>query len=68
MLFGQLRNHLADQMRNAYDQRVAHAKRPLDVGHTRIRPAFGESLQLVQLVWHQPAVAAVLRLHDMLAP
>lgn len=55
-------------MRNAYHQRVAHAEGTLDISHARVRPAFGEPLQLVQLVWNQPAVAAVPRLHNMFAP
>ena len=55
-------------MRNAYYQRVAHAESALDIGHVRIRPTFGEPLQLVQLVRNQPAVAAVPRLHNMFAP
>lgn len=55
-------------MRNAYYQRVAHAEGALDIGHARVRPALGEPLQLVQLVRNQPAVAAVPRLHNMLAP
>lgn len=67
-LFHALGDYSSNHMRNAYHQRVAHAEGALDVCHARVRPAFGEPLQLVQLVRNQPAVTAVPRLHNMLAP
>ena len=44
------RYRLADTVRNTYDERVAHAERAIDIAHTGIRPALGETLQLVELV------------------
>lgn len=53
-------------MRYAYRQSIAHSENPPSVGHPRIGPAPRERMQLVELVWHDPAIAPALAPHDVL--
>lgn len=53
-------------MRYAYRQSIAHAESPPSVGHPRIGPAPRERMQLVKLVWHEPAIEPALAPHDVL--
>ena len=54
-----LGNSLPNAMRNPNDERIAHAERTIDVAHAGIRPALGETLQLVQLVGNEPSIPTV---------
>lgn len=53
-------NHgLADAVRHAGDERVAHAEGSMTIGHAGICPAFWESLELIELVGNEAAESAV---------
>ena len=56
----------ANAMGHAGDERVAHAESSMAVGHTSIRPALGESLELIELVGNEAAETAVGALDNML--
>lgn len=62
------RYRLTDAMRDANDERVAHAERTVNIRHAGVRPALRETLQLIELVGNQTTVPAVAGLYDMLAP
>lgn len=53
-------------MGNTGDECVAHAEGSMAVGHAGVRPAFRESLELVELVGNEAAETAVGALDDML--
>ena len=46
-------------MRYSHDQGVAHAEGTLAVGHARVGPTCGESLEGVELVGDEATIAAV---------
>lgn len=59
------RDDLADAVRDAHDERIAHAEGALIVRHAAVRPTLREPLQLVELVRNEPPVPAVCSLHDV---
>lgn len=62
-------NHgFTNTVRNASDERVAHAEGSMTIGHAGIRPTLGESLELIELVGNEAAETAVGALNDMLKP
>lgn len=50
------RNRLTNQVGDAHDKGVSHAKGAIDVRHAGIGPALREALQLIEFIWHQPTV------------
>lgn len=60
-------NHgLADAMRYARDQGIAHAEGSMAIGHAGVRPAFREPLELVELVGDKTTETTVGALDNML--
>lgn len=55
-----------NQMWHAYDQRVVHAESPTIVRHPCVGPPLGKGLELVKLVWNEPAPADALAPNDVL--
>ena len=53
-------------MGNTGDKRVTHAERSVAIGHAGVRPAFRESLKLIEFVGDKTAESAVGTLDNML--
>ena len=48
-----------DSVRNADNQRIAHAKSSATIAHTRIRPALRKTLQLIELIGNKTAESTI---------
>lgn len=60
-------NHgLADAVRYAGDERVTHAESSMAIGHAGVRPAFRESLELIELIGNEATKMTVGAFDDML--